>query len=430
MITKPQGILVLLTGLNFLNYLDRYVLAAVLPRVQEDLGLSNFLGGLLATVFLLGYFITAPIFGSLADKYSRKGLIIIGIVVWSLATIGSGLARSATTLLIARALVGVGEASYATIAPTIIDDIAPAEKKGRYLSVFFLATSVGSACGYIVGGAAERVVGWRGAFFIAGVPGLALALLTFAMVEPARAAVAERTSIPQATMACLRQPLYRTAVFGYCAYTASIGAFAFWAPKYLYARYGLGLDRANMGFGAITVVCGAIGTLAGGSFADSMVKKAREKIANREKVHDQGKPYRENVHDANIAEMDRASILVYLRVCAIPCVLAAPLAALAFLSPTPVLFFICAGLADVLLFVNASPVNAALLRAAPPAFRASAMAVAIFMIHLLGDSWSPAFIGLLADNTKLWLAMMPVPVGILIAGIVWWPRQNRAPVGN
>src|SRR3954468_8793480 len=130
MIRRPNAILALLTGLNFLNYLDRTLIAAVLPRIQSDLRLSSFEGGLLATVFLLGYFLTAPIFGKLADRGPRKGLIAFGVVVWSLATACSGLAGGLLGLLAARAVVGVGEASYATLAPTIIDDITPPAKKG------------------------------------------------------------------------------------------------------------------------------------------------------------------------------------------------------------------------------------------------------------------------------------------------------------
>src|SRR5689334_22575973 len=134
MIRRPATILVLLTGLNLLNYLDRLVLSAVLPKIQDELGLSNFMGGLLATVFLLGYFVTSPIFGALGDRMPRKGLITFGVLVWSLATLASGFATGAKSLLIARALVGVGEASYATLAPTIIDDVTPPSKKGKALA--------------------------------------------------------------------------------------------------------------------------------------------------------------------------------------------------------------------------------------------------------------------------------------------------------
>src|SRR5262249_28619340 len=138
MIRRPAVILALLTGLNLLNYLDRLVVSAVLPRLRDELQLSNFVAGALATVFLVGSFITSPIFGALADKGARKGLIALGVAVWSAATFASGLARGAASLIGARAMVGVGEASYATLAPTITDDITPPEKKGRWLAIFYV----------------------------------------------------------------------------------------------------------------------------------------------------------------------------------------------------------------------------------------------------------------------------------------------------
>jgi MFS family permease len=180
-IRRPTSILVLLTALNLLNYLDRFVLSAVLAKVQDDLHLSNFVGGSLATVFLIGYFATSPVFGNLADRShrgGRKALVALGIAIWSVATVASGLAHGAASLVAARAVVGVGEASYATIAPTLIDDVAPPGQKGRWMAIFYSATPIGSALGYIVGGSVEHATGsWRAAFFIAGGPGIVLALL-------------------------------------------------------------------------------------------------------------------------------------------------------------------------------------------------------------------------------------------------------------
>ena len=154
MIKNPKAILALLTALNLLNYLDRYVLSAVLKPLQDELQLSNFVAGSLATVFLLGFFVTSPLFGHWADRSGvrgRRALIVVGVVVWSLATIATGFATSAWSLIAARAVVGVGEASYVTIAPTIIDEVAPPGKKGRWLAIFYTAIPVGSALGYLTG---------------------------------------------------------------------------------------------------------------------------------------------------------------------------------------------------------------------------------------------------------------------------------------
>src|SRR5262249_7503150 len=141
-IKNPRLILVLLSGLNLVNYLDRILVAAVGPKLQEDLALSGVEFGLVVNAFMVGYFATSPIFGSLGDRYNRRGLVAVGVAVWSLAPAASGLAKTFSTMVATRIVVGVGEASYATLAPTIIDDLAPPSVKNRWLSVFYVAIPV------------------------------------------------------------------------------------------------------------------------------------------------------------------------------------------------------------------------------------------------------------------------------------------------
>jgi len=396
MIRRPGAILALLTGLNLLNYLDRLVVSAVLPKIQEELSLSNFEGGLLATIFLIGYFLTSPLFGALGDRLPRKGLIALGVAVWSLATVASGLATSVGTLLLARAMVGVGEASYATLAPTIIDDVTPPDKKGRALAVFYSATPIGAALGYLVGGFVESRFGWRSAFFVAGGPGILLALVCLVIAEPERKLAAAKANAMADLKQLLALPLYRQGVLGYCAYTAAIGAFSYWAPKFLYARYGLPLAAANFKFGLITVVAGAIGTFAGGRWAD----RATARTAG-----------------------EAARVNVLLRLCAIGSAVGAPLAAACFLSPGAFAFFAFVFAAILVLFLSTSPINAVVLQAVPTGLRASAMALSIFAIHVLGDLWSPPLVGFLADHLPIQLAMMTLPLAIGVSALVWWPRR-------
>lgn len=401
MIRNPRAILALLTGLNLLNYLDRLVLSAVLPKVQEELGLSNFMGGLLATVFLIGYFATSPLFGALGDRLPRKGLIAFGVAVWSLATLASGAVSGAVGLLLARAFVGVGEASYATLAPTIIDDVTPKERKGRALGIFYLATPIGGALGYLVGGMVEKRWGWRASFFVAGGPGMLLALVCLLIKEPVRKLQTERPDVLQDLRRLWRLDLFRQGVLGYCAYTAAIGAFSYWAPKFLYARYALPLAAANFRFGIITVIAGGLATVIGGAWADRVRKR----------------------HGAS-SESDVVRGL--LHVCAIASTLGAPLAAAAFLAPSPLLFFILVFLAILALFMVTSPINAVVLGAVPAELRASAMAISIFAIHVFGDLWSPPLVGFLADRLPIQLALMTLPVAIAVGAILWWPRRRAA----
>jgi MFS transporter, Spinster family, sphingosine-1-phosphate transporter len=456
MIRNRHAIVALLTGLNFLNYLDRYLVAAMLPRISAELGLSNFEGGLLATVFLLGYFITAPVFGVLGDRMSRKLLIALGVLTWSLATIGSGLAGGLATLIVARAVVGVGEASYATLAPTIIDDITPHDKKGKALAIFYLAIPLGGALGYLLGGYLQQLWGWRAAFFAGGIPGIVLSVVCLAIHEPARHRTARAGAGAMRTLARIVQ--YRRGVLGYCAHTAAIGAFAYWGPTFLSDRFAdalasdamraaqgqaleLGttflstgvipaevfapgrhlaetlatgheaiLKSANFWFGLTTVVGGAIGTITGGRLADRALRKLEPVPADA--PHDDPR--------------NRRAINAQLRVCAIGVAIATPFAAAAFFAPAPPLFFALVLLAEIGLFMSTAPINAILLRSAPAALRASAMAIAIFAIHIFGDLWSPPLVGTLLDVLLPTAAMMALPIGFALATYLWWPRPREA----
>jgi MFS transporter, Spinster family, sphingosine-1-phosphate transporter len=436
MIKNRTAILALLTGLNLLNYIDRYVVAAVLkkmsgPVADGGLDLSGLEGGLLATAFLLGYFLTSPLFGARADKGKRTGLIAFGVVIWSVATFATGLTHSFGTMMIARICVGIGEASYATLAPTIIDDITPPDQKSRTLAIFYLAIPVGSALGYLLGGFVEARWGWRTAFFVAGGPGIVLALSCLLIVEPARKLREAKASIFESLGTLAKLPLFRRAVLGYCAYTAAISAFAYWAPKYLAERYAatgtfemvggvlhvvinkagsLSNETADYYFGIVTVAAGAIGTIVGGRWADAAAK--RGPLVTEDTAWD--------------AKANKLGTNALLRVCAWGMVIAAPLTAVAFAMPTPLLFFTFAFFAEIGLFLSTSPVNAIGLRAVPPELRASAMAAMIFAIHLFGDLWSPTVLGLLNDVLISGVAMMAVPLVFAYSAYLWWPREKEA----
>jgi len=409
-------ILVMLTGLNLLNYIDRMIVAAVLRKIQlpiaeGGLNLSDFRGGLLATAFLGGYFVTSPFFGARADKSARKGLIALGVAIWSIATMGSGLASSFSMMMTARVLVGVGEASYATLAPTIIDDITPPDKKNRALAIFYLAIPVGSALGYVIGGFIAERWGWRAAFYIAGGPGLLLAAACLLIEEPQRKLREAKGNVIDGLRTLAKIPLFRRAVLGYCAYTGAIQAFAFWAPKYLVTTYSeyLNDETANRYFGLITVVSGIVGTVIGGRWADRELEKTPTTVDT---------PY-----DAPITKQGTNLLL---RICSLGMVWATPLVAICFFMPVPAAFFACAFLAQLGLFLSTSPVNAIGLRAVPPELRASAMAAMIFAIHLFGDLWSPPALGLLKDHLPTVVAMMAVPLVFGWAAYVWWPRASEA----
>ena len=414
---SPRTLLVLLTALNFVNYLDRYEMAAVLETVRRDMALSNLQAGLLGSVFLASFLLTAPIFGALGDRMPRKHLLLIGAIVWSLATIATGLARTVPMLFLARAFVGVGEASFTTLAPTVIDDVAPDERRTRWLAIFHIAAPVGSALGYIVGGFVAQHWGWHSAFFVGGLPGLILGVMVVAAHEPARrvsAAPPAATSLLESTKVLLGFRDYRYTVFGYTAQTFAVGAFAFWAPAYLQKRFGATLAKANFTFGIVLVVAGLLATLAGGWLGDRRQAAAEAKVRAGSAGLDE---------TALELAVQGARNQALLRVSALAAMPAAALALACFLAPSQSAFFVPAFFAEFAIFFSNAPINAALLRTVPPELRGRAMAYAIFSIHAFGDLWSPALIGRIADvvgDARIQLAMMPLPVAFGLAALCWW----------
>jgi MFS family permease len=195
--------LALLLSINLFNYIDRQVLSAVLPKLELDASLirpddpyRKFKLGSLTTAFLVSYMLFSPVFGRLGDTRSRWALVGIGVIVWSLASGGSGLATSFALLFLTRCLVGIGEAAYGPVAPAMLSDLYPERQRGRILAWFYLAIPVGSALGFVIGGTiADTAWGWRGAFQVVVLPGLLLGALCFFMREPPRPPV---VSLPPA----------------------------------------------------------------------------------------------------------------------------------------------------------------------------------------------------------------------------------------
>jgi MFS family permease len=260
---------------------------------------------------------------------------------------------------------------------------------------------IGSALGFVVGGAVAKHFDWRMAFFVAGAPGLLIAAACLFIDEPPRHA-RQRPDLIGSLRQLAAVPVYVRSVLGYAAYTFAVGGFAFWAPKFLYARYSMDLATANLGFGALTVIGGAIGTAIGGWLGD---RWTRSRLAMDPRL-----------------DADRAFVQSNLRVCFWGSAIGAPLAAACFLMPGPGAFFAVVLVCEVALFLNSSPVNGLLLRSVPPGLRAGAMALSIFAIHLFGDLWSPPLVGALADHLPIQVAMMALPAAIAVSAVLFRDR--------
>ncbi|PYP45944.1 MAG: MFS transporter, partial [Gemmatimonadetes bacterium] len=374
--------LAVLTLINLFNYLDRWIVAALAESMKHsELRLSDTQLGSLMTGFIIVYMIAAPLFGSLGDARSRTRLLGLGVAIWSVATALAGLATSYASLFAARAAVGVGEAAYGTISPALLADYFPRERRGRVFAIFFAAIPVGSALGYIVGGLVDHYFGWRQAFFVAGVPGLVLAALALRLYDPPRGAQdsvvgsashAHAVSLGGAARAAyaalVRNRPYVLTVLGYAAYTFAIGALAFWTPSFLERTRGIPKAQATVQFGAIVVVTGFIGTYAGGWIGDYFLRVSRQ---------------------------------AYLWVSGLVTLVAAPLTLLALAAPRPAVYWTAIVAAELCLFASTGPINSAIVNVVSPHMRATAVALSIFTIHLLGDVPSPSLVGLLSDTRSL-----------------------------
>jgi MFS transporter, Spinster family, sphingosine-1-phosphate transporter len=283
---------------------------------------------------------------------------------------------------------------YGTIAPALLSDSFPLRMRGRVFAIFFAAIPIGSAAGYIVGGLADQRLGWRAAFFIAGFPGVLLALLCLTLRDPPRGAEdgspeersLERVGVLRAYRELLRNRTYVLTVAGYAAYTFALGALAFWMPAFLERVRGLPKASATVQFGAIVVTTGFAGTFAGGWLGDALLKRTRQ---------------------------------AYLWLSGATAVAAAPLAALAFASPRPAVYLPAIVLAQLLLFASTGPVNSVSMNVVPPALRARASGLLILAIHLFGDVPSPPLIGAISDRTSLQTAFWILPGAIALAGSIW-----------
>lgn len=391
---SPFWTLFILTGLNLFNYLDRFVLSAVLPSLQKEMHINDGDAGRIVTAFMIGYFVTSPFFGYLGDRGPRKWLIAAGIFIWSLGTVLTGVAASLAVLLTYRVLVGVGEASYATISPSYISDTFSRERRNNALTIFYAAIPVGAALGNILGGLISERHGWRAAFIWAGAPGLVLALSLLPFTEPKRGGADGETAQGSATKPTLRDilnlfriPDYLLVVSGYTAYTFALGAFALWGPTFLHRFHQVAEKSAATFFGAVLVVAGLLGTMLGGFAATAWQKRNR----------------------AGYAWTLGLSVLA-----------AVPVSLAAFLVPNPTAAMGCLAAAMFLLFLSTGPVNTLIIETVPVNLRSSAMAASIFLIHLFGDMWSPEIVGRLSDSWgSLQKAVLILPLALFVGAVLW-----------
>ena len=388
-----RSALFLLLAINFFNYIDRQILAALEPDIRANFFAASDVNamtktGLLGDAFFVTYMLSAPILGLLADRFSRWIIVGSAVILWSLASGGSGLAATFAILFVTRVCVGIGEGGYGPAAPTILSDLFPIETRGRIMAIFCAAIPVGSALGYVIGGLIGAHLGWRWAFYLVAPPGLLLGLLCFRQRDPRADARHLSQKSPRRSISdylnLFRTRSYLINCIAMTLMTFVTGGLGFWVPAYL--RYRNQSPAVGMTiFGLITVVAGLVSTLLGGVIADRL----RSRLAGS-----------------------------YFWVSGIGMLIACPFFVATLYTPFPAawlpMFF-----AIFFLFVNTGPSNTALANVALPAVRATAFAVNILVIHALGDVQAFWLLGYIGGHTNMHVAFLFVSGIIFLSGLTW-----------
>lgn len=416
--------LILLLVLNLLTYMDRQVLAGVESLISKEVLPTDPNAqqkmGFLATAFLVSYMIFSPIFGQMGDKTSRWLLIALGTIVGSIATGATGLATTFAFVLVARCFVGVSEAAYAPIAPTLLADLYPESRRGLILSFFYAAIPVGSALGYTFGGLVSDALSWHWAFILLAPPGIAAGIVALFYKDPRKAgsrkcevgsenaANPSPRSLPtsdilpptsslsrlEAYKLILHIPSYLLATAGMAAMTFALGGIAFWMPRYIHDVRHVGtLGQINFYFGAIAASTGLLATLSGGWLADRLRRRFPSS---------------------------------YFLTSGVSLAMGFPLFLAVLYLPFP-LAWLPLALAVFTLFFNTGPTNAVLANVVPAPLRATAFALNIFLIHLFGDAVSPPLIGAIADRSSLALALGVTSAMFPLGAAFWlWGTRHLA----
>jgi len=385
----PRTALIVLTALNLVNYIDRSVLNAVQPLIQTEFRLTKTQLGYLTSAFLIFYMIAAPFVGPLADRHSRKLIVALGAFFWSGFTLLTAVTHTYTELLVRHTLVGIGEATFVTIAPTFVADLFAEDKRGRILALFYLAIPVGFAAGYLLGGHLAPRYGWRFPFYVASGPGFLLAIAVLFLKEPQRGQFDSLKETPErgTILGLARNPAFLTATLGMAAMTFSLGGILVWIPQFLYGERHYTLENANFVFGIIVVVDGILASLIGGWLGDYLLPRMKGS---------------------------------YYFVSAVSLGLGIPVMIVALFVRGRAMVPAIA-VAAFLLLINTSPLNTALINSVGAHIRATAIAVNIFVIHILGDVPSPTMMGWVADKRSLQAAfILPVIAMVISSGILFY----------
>ncbi|EYU18370.1 hypothetical protein MIMGU_mgv1a006479mg [Erythranthe guttata] len=394
----PKRLLCIFCVINLINYVDRGAIASNGVNgsrkvcqtngtcssgsgIQGEFNMSNFEDGVISSAFMVGLLVACPIFASSAKSVNPFRLIGVGLTVWTIAVAFCGFSFNFWSIAVARMLVGVGEASFISLAAPFIDDNAPVTQRTAWLGAFYMCIPTGIAVGYVYGGLISHF-GWRWAFWVEALLMLPFAILGFVMKPLQLKAL---TMFVKDMKVLLLEKVYVVNVLGYIAYNFVIGAYSYWGPKAGYNIYHM--SNADYMFGGVTAVCGIVGSLAGGFLLDRI--------------------------DSTIPNAFKLLSLATLS--------GAVFCFAAFCFKSLYAFLALFAIGELLVFATQAPVNFVCLHSVKPSLRPLSMAMSTVAIHIFGDVPSSPLVGLLQDKIDNWRSTALILTSILfVAAGIWF----------
>ncbi len=395
--------LVLLALVYTFNFLDRTLIYILFGPIKAELALSETQLALLgSTSFVLFYTALGVPFGRLADRVHRVRMIAGGLALWSLASAATAWAQSFEAIFLCRVLVGVGEATLGPAAISLIADLFPAERRATASATFGAGVPLGAGLALFAGGAIAQSLGWRPAFWLLGLPGLALAAALLALVrEPRRNAASLAAASPASSKTAslslsgllLRDPATRAHLGGYALFAVAANAVAMWSPSLVAARFELDLATVGTLLGACTVLGGLLGSALGGSLAD------------RWRRHGEGGRMRFTASAALACGLSWGALL---------------------LAPAPWMAAVALLALCACALAWLGPAMADLAEMVPAEARGRAVGGYYLVVNLVGYGLAPPLLGLLVDHgqggraDRLAAALVACPVACCLAALVLW----------
>ncbi len=376
------------------NFIDRQIIGILAVPIKGELGLTDRELGLLGGFAFAAFYTFLGIFvARLADRYNRTRIMAVALALWSLMSAACGLARGYGLLFLCRLGVGVGEAGGVAPAYSLICDYFPERQRGRALGAYALGIPIGGGIAALAGGYLASNVGWRSAFYIVGLAGLALVpLFHFTVREPARggldgrAAPGRPASFGSVLALLSRKPSFWALALG--AATASMAGYAllFWMPSFLVRSFHVDLTRAARAMGGLLLVGGIVGVWMGGVIAD--------RLGERRKA-------------------------AYALVPAIAFMATVPFYVVGVMSPTLAICVAVFLVPTALSLVWLGPITSAVQHLVPPDMRTTTSAVFLFINNLIGIGVGTTLTGVLSDLLKARFAAEALRYAILANTVLY-----------